>query len=145
MVTEREAKYLKIIYEMEESGWIIVGAQQVAEKMGITRASAYEALMKLSGKGLLKHYPKKGFALTNKGRCLVKRLIRTHRIIETMLVELFNVPLDRACECAARLEIVFSQDIVERIFGFLGEPECCPHGEPIPSLDECEEGAENVC
>jgi len=145
MLSEREARYLKIVYKLEKEGWRLVGVQQVAEIVGVSRATAYEVLIRLVEKKLLVHFPKKGFALSEKGKCVVMRLIRVHRIIETMLVKLFNIPLEEACKCAAKLELVFPLETANKIFGAIGEPKCCPHGEPIPSLEECGEVISNSC
>ncbi|MHA1617445.1 MAG: metal-dependent transcriptional regulator [Candidatus Njordarchaeales archaeon] len=145
MLTPIEAHYLKIIYKLEEEGWSLVGAQQVAKFLGVTRVTAHEVMMRLVGKEMLRHFPRKGFALTPKGRRLVKRLIRTHRILETMFVKLFNIPLEEACRCATRLELIFSPKIAERIFSAIGAPKCCPHGELIPPLEECDEVKSDTC
>ncbi len=137
MIPDVERRYLREIYDLEKQGNIIIGPKDIADRFNISRATAHEYLMKLTKKGYLKHIPRKGFCLSDKGKRLVNRLIRNHRILETMLVETIGLNLDDACEFAREVENRVSIHIVERIYDQLGKPGCCPHGEPIPKLDEC--------
>jgi len=132
-----ERRYLREIYELEVSGVLIIGPKEIAERLNVTRATAYEYLMKLTSKGFLHHLPRKGFRLSDRGRRVVKRLIRNHRILETLLVKFIGLDLEEACELASKIENSVSITVVEKIYQNVGSPDCCPHGKPIPKLNEC--------
>jgi len=136
MLTNAELKYIKLVYEFEESGLPLVGPQNIAQKLNITRASVHEALIRLTKKGFLEHFPRKGFRLTKLGKKVAKRLIRNHRVIETMFVELVGLSLEEACKCASLIEFRFSEEVIEKIYVSLGCPERCPHGKPIPNIED---------
>ncbi len=145
LITSVEAKYLKIIYKLEKEGIPLVGAKVMASILSVSRPSAHEILLKLRDKGFLEHYPRKGFRLSKSGRRLAKRLVRNHKIIETMLVIIAGISVDEACRCAENIELKLPSNVIEKIFESIGRPECCPHGEPIPPLEECAEMIEDVC
>lgn len=137
VIPEVERKYLREIYELEINGVFVVGPKEIGDRLNVTRATAHEYLTKLANKGLLYHLPRKGFYLSDKGRCMVKRLIRNHRILETLLVRFIGLDLEEACELASKMENSISSTIIEKIYRNIGSPNCCPHGKPIPSLKEC--------
>ncbi len=140
MLTETEIKYIRIVYEFEEKGVPLVGPQDIANVLNVSRASAHESLVRLVRKGYLEHFPRKGFRLSKIGKCVAKRIIRNHRILETMLVKIVGLSVDEACECASGIEFKISLAIIEKIYDKLGNPQCCPHGKPIPPIEnECEE------
>ena len=39
---------------------------------------------------------------------------------------------------ACKFEHILSPEVTDKICSFLGHPECCPHGSPIPSGECCE-------
>jgi len=132
VLTEKESRYLMEIYESYLKGMSYVGPQYIAERMNVKRPSAYEALQKLLKKGILKNEHGK-YIITEEGMHVAKRILRTHRIIETMLYRA-GVELDKACECASRIQNEFTEDMIEKICEYLGYPKHCPHGKPIPEV-----------
>ena len=128
MLSKAEAEYLVRIYEMGEPA----GPKRVAESMGVSRPTAYEVMRKLVDKGFL--VSQKGlYALTPMGISEAEKILRAHRVLETMFYRL-GVDLERACRMASRIQVEIDEDIVDGICSFLGNPKTCPHGKPIPEV-----------
>lgn len=136
MLTETEIKYIRVIYQLEEEGMPIVGPNDIAMTLDVSRASAHEILTKLTKKGILTHFKRKGFKFTEFGRQIAIKIIRTHRILEIFFVTHAGLSADEACKCISGIEFRFPQDRIEALYEKLGSPECCPHGKPIPNIDE---------
>ncbi len=130
MITEVEGKYLMAIYEAMRNGIESIGPKKMAEMMNVKRPTAYEVLTKLANMGYLSKEKGK-YKLTEKGIILAQRVVRNHRIIETMLYRI-GVDLNRACNIASRIQVDIEDDVVELICNYLGNPKECPHGRPIP-------------
>jgi DtxR family transcriptional regulator, Mn-dependent transcriptional regulator len=133
--------YLKAIYlEAEHLGTDdrvprTVSTSAVAQRLGVTAASATNMLKKLAVAGMVEHSPYKGARLSTRGREAALEVIRHHRLIETFLSTTLGVPWDRVHAEAEVLEHVLSEDLEERIAVSLGDPATDPHGHPIPSRD----------
>jgi DtxR family Mn-dependent transcriptional regulator len=86
--------------------------------------------------GLLRVAEDRRLALTETGRTLATRVMRKHRLAECLLVDMIKLPGDEAREEACRWEHVISDGVERRLFELLGQPDRCPHGNPIPGLGE---------
>jgi DtxR family Mn-dependent transcriptional regulator len=134
MRTEAVEDYLKAIYEVERDQGR-AATTILAERLGVTPASATGMIKKLADLGLVVHEPYQGVMLTEAGRKIALEVIRHHRLIERFLAETLGVPWDRVHEEAHRIEHVLSEDLEERLDALLGHPATCPHGSPIPSRE----------
>jgi DtxR family transcriptional regulator, Mn-dependent transcriptional regulator len=137
---EAVENYAKAIYAIEHrSGTVTTNA--IAERLGVTAASASGMIKKLDGLGLVSHVPYKGVKLTEEGERLALEVIRHHRLLELYLAESLDVPWDRVHAEAEVLEHVLSEELEELIAAKLGDPTHDPHGDPIPTRElEIEEG-----
>ncbi len=70
--------------------------------------------------------------LTNKGRRQARRLVRTHRLWETYLVEHLGLPSDHVHEPAERTEHFISAELRSELENKLKEAARDPHGREIP-------------
>jgi DtxR family Mn-dependent transcriptional regulator len=128
--------YLKAVYELEHrEGEGRASTTQLAERLGVTPASATTMVKKLASLGLLEHEPYHGVVLTETGRSAALEVIRHHRLIERFLVDVLDVPWDEVHEEAERWEHVLSEEMEGRIDAALGFPRSDPHGSPIPAED----------
>ncbi len=124
----------KAIYAIEQrSGTVTTNA--IAERLGVTAASASGMIKKLGSLGLVSHVPYKGVKLTEDGERLALEVIRHHRLLELYLAESLDVPWDRVHAEAEVLEHVLSEELEELIAAKLGNPTVDPHGDPIPTAD----------
>ena len=112
-----------------------VATQLVAERLGVSAASATNMFKKLASMGLIEHAPYKGAVLSDAGRKVALEVIRHHRLLETYLAEALGVPWDRVHDEAEILEHVLSEDLEDRMAALLGDPKSDPHGHPIPAKD----------
>ena len=108
---------------------------EVAERLGVTPATATSMLKRLSDLGLVDYRPYKGVTLTPAGEKVALEVIRHHRLIEAYLSEALGMPSDRVHEEAEVLEHYISEELEALIAAKLGEPSHDPHGTPIPGPD----------
>jgi DtxR family Mn-dependent transcriptional regulator len=128
--------YAKAIYALQERGeGCAVTTNALAERLGVTPASASAMVKKLAGMGLVSHVRYKGVELTSKGTAIALEVIRHHRLLEAYLSESLGVPWDRVHDEAEVLEHVLSEELEELIATKLGNPTHDPHGDPIPTRD----------
>jgi DtxR family Mn-dependent transcriptional regulator len=127
--------YAKAIYALEHRAGAAVSTNAIAERMGVTPASASGMVKRLGELGLVEHQPYHGVSLTESGRRVALEVMRHHRLLELYLVESLGVPWDRVHEEAEVLEHVLSEELEELIAAKLGDPTRDPHGDPIPSRD----------
>ena len=126
--------YAKAIYALERESDGTVTTNALAERLGVTPASASGMAKRLVELGLVDHRPYKGVALTDDGRRVALEVLRHHRLLELLLADL-GVPWDRVHDEAEVLEHHISEDLEALIAARLGNPTHDPHGHPIPSAD----------
>ena len=127
--------YAKAIYSLEERAGDPVSTNALAERMGVTPASASGMVKRLGELGLVEHKPYHGVSLTEPGRRVALEVIRHHRLLELYLVKSLGVPWDQVHKEAEVLEHVLSEELEELIAEKLGDPTHDPHGDPIPTRD----------
>jgi DtxR family Mn-dependent transcriptional regulator len=125
--------YAKAIYALaRRGGGRPVSTTDLAERLGVTPASASAMVKRLDERGLVEHAPYHGVRLTADGERVALEVLRHHRLLELFLAEHLDVPWDRVHEEAEALEHVISEDLEARIAAKLGNPTHDPHGDPIP-------------
>ncbi|HET9119881.1 MAG TPA: metal-dependent transcriptional regulator [Solirubrobacterales bacterium] len=134
-VNEGAENYAKAIYHLQGRSDEPVHTNAVAERLGVTAASASAMLRRLSDEGLVDYEPYHGARLTPKGEAVALETIRHHRLIELFLAEVLGMPWDRVHEEAEVLEHHISEELEELIAAKLGQPALDPHGDPIPDRD----------
>src|SRR3954452_21655004 len=129
--------YAKAIYALEqrEDAGGAVSTNALAERMGVTAASASSMVKRLDGLGLVTHVPYRGVQLTAAGTEVALGGLRPHRLLELSLTESLGVPWDRVHDEAEVLEHVLSEELEELIAVKLGNPTHDPHGDPIPTRE----------
>jgi DtxR family Mn-dependent transcriptional regulator len=127
--------YAKAIYALSRRGGAAVSTTALADRLGVTPASASAMVKKLAERGLVEHAPYKGVELTEDGERVALEVLRHHRLLELYLAEHLGVPWDRVHDEAEALEHVISEDLEARIAAKLGHPTHDPHGDPIPSAE----------
>jgi DtxR family transcriptional regulator, Mn-dependent transcriptional regulator len=127
--------YTKAIYALEARDSGPVSTTALAERLGVTPASASGMVKRLCELGLVTHRRYHGVLLTDAGRRVALEVIRHHRLLELYLVEDLGVPWDRVHQEAEILEHVLSDELEELIAAKLGNPTIDPHGDPIPSRE----------
>jgi DtxR family transcriptional regulator, Mn-dependent transcriptional regulator len=124
--------YLKAIWGLQQDA-SPVATSHLAERLGLTAAAVTAMVKRLAENQLVRHERYQGVRLTPAGELAALRIIRRHRVIELFLVEVLGYEWDRVHDEAERLEHAASDDLIERLARFLGEPDRDPHGSVIPS------------
>jgi DtxR family transcriptional regulator, Mn-dependent transcriptional regulator len=127
--------YAKAIYALQSRGERAVTTTAIADRLGVTPASASGMVKRLGELGLVDHAPYRGVALTEDGRRVALEVMRHHRLLELYLVKSLGVPWDQVHAEAEVLEHVLSEELEELIATKLGDPTHDPHGDPIPTRD----------
>jgi DtxR family Mn-dependent transcriptional regulator len=135
MTTPAVEDYLKAIYQLSDGG-APVSTSAIADRLGIAAGSVTGMLKRLAEQGLVEHTRYYGARLTDAGVETAVRMIRRHRLLELFLVEALAYTWDEVHEEAERLEHVVSEELVDRVARYLGEPTADPHGAPIPLAGE---------
>jgi DtxR family Mn-dependent transcriptional regulator len=132
---EGAENYAKALYELQARGGRAVGTKAVAERLGVTPASASGMLKRLADEGVVEYTPYHGARLTPDGERIALEVIRHHRLIELFLAEVLGMPWDQVHSEAEVLEHHISEELEELIAAKLGQPVRDPHGDPIPDRD----------
>jgi DtxR family transcriptional regulator, Mn-dependent transcriptional regulator len=127
--------YAKAIYALQVETEGPVTNNALAERLGVSAASASNMVKKLHGLGLVEHAPYHGVELTKAGRRVALEVLRHHRLLELYLAQSLGVPWDRVHDEAEVLEHHISEELEELIATALGNPTHDPHGDPIPTRD----------
>ena len=156
-MTLSEENYLKTIYHLTTISKAEVSTNAIAEKMETKASSVTDMLKKLADKDWI-HYKKyQGVSLTNKGQIAAKMIVRKHRLWEVFLVEKLHFPWDEVHDIAEQLEHIKSEELINKLANYLGNPTKDPHGDPIPDsegniitiekvlLSEIEIGQKGIC
>jgi len=124
-------QYLETIWELEESGVSPIRAR-IVERLGVSAPSVSETVARLEREGYLTLDSGKVMQLTETGRSYALSMVRRHRLAERLLVDVLHVPWHQVHEEACRLEHAISENLEQHLVALLGDPGCCPHGNPIP-------------
>lgn len=133
-LTASAEDYLKAIYSLGQTG-AAVTVSGLADRLGLTTASASGMVKRLADQGLLAHERYRGVTLTKVGRRRALETLRRHRVIEAYLAAMLGYSWDKVHEEAERLEHAASQELIDRMAEKLGHPTTDPHGAPIPTQD----------
>jgi DtxR family Mn-dependent transcriptional regulator len=131
-LSQAQEDYLKSLYQLGATHGS-VGTSQLAERLGVSAASATEMLGKLAAHGLVAHDRYRGASLTAAGLDVALEMVRHHRLLEMYLTRKLGYSWDEVHDEAEQLEHVISERMEERIFHALGRPDVDCHGDPIPT------------
>jgi DtxR family Mn-dependent transcriptional regulator len=127
--------YLRTIFELEEEGIVPLRAR-IAERLSQSGPTVSQTVARMERDGLVKVQGDRHLELTDSGRHLATRVMRKHRLAECLLVNVIGLPWEDVHIEACRWEHVMSEEVERRLVALLDSPTTCPHGNPIPGLDE---------
>ncbi len=132
MLQDRVEEYLGAVYRLRADVETPLPLSQLAEYFGFSPVSVHEMIQKLDKRGWVIYHPYRGVTLTASGEQVARSVLRRHRLWERFLTDELGIPWEEAHSIAGRLEHVATELVTERLASFLGEPDACPHGGPIP-------------
>jgi DtxR family Mn-dependent transcriptional regulator len=127
--------YAKAIWSLAQRTGEPVPTSALAERLGVSPASASAMTGRLEALGLVTREPYHGVELTSAGERVALEVVRHHRLLELYLAEALDIPWDQVHQEAEVLEHAISPELSERIAQKLGYPTHDPHGDPIPTVD----------
>jgi DtxR family transcriptional regulator, Mn-dependent transcriptional regulator len=133
MPTQVVEDYLDQIYLMQQNGQRVIGAR-LAERMHTAVPTVTETLRRMVREDLVDMDAHKEVSLTSKGRETAETLIRRHALSERLLTDILGLSWVEAHAEAHKFEHIISPQVEARLMTLLGNPNTCPHGNPIPGL-----------
>ncbi len=110
--------YLEAIFNLLE-GKAVARSKDIADQLGVTRASVTGALRNLAQKGLI-HYKPYGFiTLTEKGGRLAARVARRHQVLHSFFADILGLEEGMSQEAACRAEHTLGSEIINRLTVFI--------------------------
>ncbi len=124
--------FLKNVFLLTQESPNPVTSSVLAERLGVSGAAVTDMARKLGKKGWLDYRPYQALVLSKQGQKLALKVIRKHRLWELFLHQVLGMDLMSVHEEAEKLEHHTSDELIEHISHFLGNPDFDPHGDPIP-------------
>ena len=115
---ESAEMYLETIYLLEKSHGHAHGVD-IANKLGISKASVSKAIKKLQTEGLLKHESYGTINLTQQGIDVSEGIYRKHTLIYKFLKQSLEISDKEASENACRMEHTVSEQLLNSIEDYL--------------------------
>lgn len=123
--------YLRTVLEMEEDGVVPMRAR-IVEALGHSGPTVSQTVARMHRDGLVDLTDDRRLQLTEEGRRIATAVLRKHRLVERLLVDVIGLELDHAHEEACRWEHVVSDRVEDRLVALLGAPTTSPFGNRIP-------------
>lgn len=127
--------YLKTVFELEEEGIVPLRAR-IAERLHQSGPTVSQTVARMERDGLLTVEGDRHLELSPEGRRYATRVMRKHRLVERLLVDVIGLEWELVHDEACRWEHVISEDVERRLVEILHHPAESPYGNPIPGLDD---------
>lgn len=110
--------YLEAIYNLA-SGDGSVRSKDIADSLGVARASVTGALRALKDRGLAHYRPYGTVSLTEAGQAAAAEVAAKHRVLKSFFVDVLGVHVDAAQKAACRAEHALGSDIIGKLLRFV--------------------------
>jgi DtxR family transcriptional regulator, Mn-dependent transcriptional regulator len=127
--------YLRTVYELEEEGVVPLRAR-IAERLSQSGPTVSQTVARMERDGLVHVAGDRQLQLSDQGRREAIAVMRKHRLAERLLADVIGLDWEHLHVEACRWEHVISEAVERRIVALLTPPFVCPHGNPIPGLEE---------
>lgn len=117
--------YLEAIYHIVHDKRA-ARAKDIAQRLGVNRSSVTGALHALSEKKLVHYTPYDIVTLTPEGERVAGGIAHRHEVLRDFFTRVLGVEETVAEENACRIEHAVSQDILDRLAGFIDFIQVCP-------------------
>ena len=94
-------------------------SKDIAEQLGVSRASVTGALRVLKKKGLANYKPYDYITLTKSGRTAAAEIANKHNILKSFFVDVLGVESDVAQQAACKAEHELGPEIIEKLLCFI--------------------------
>ncbi len=132
-VTPTVEEYLESIHNLTVDEGKPAIAARLAQRMGVSPVTVFDTVKRLKKDNfVIVDEKSKEITLTERGEEVALSLARRHRLAERWLVDVMKLDWEEAHEEACRLEHAISPRLERALTEHLGNPQTCPHGNPIP-------------
>ena len=112
-----------------------VSLRTVADRLDVSAPAVSRMAQRLVRRGQIRRDGACGLMLTETGERLALKVIRKRRIFEVFLVKNLGYGWHEVYPLALASSNHLEDELVERMFEQLGQPDRCAHGDPIPTRD----------
>ena len=124
-------EYLLLLYKLDRSGEK-AKAVTLAERLETSAPTVHATIARMQRDGLVDVKKSKELNLTKEGQKVAENIAYRHNLSEYFLCNTLGIPWYEVHQHAHRLEHAMTPEVVQRLAEFLGKPEFCPHGTPMP-------------
>jgi len=112
-----------------------VSLRAVADRLDVSAPAVSRMAQRLVRRGYVRRDGACGLTLSDSGERYALRAIRKRRIFEVFLVQTLGYSWHEVYPIAAASSNHLDDELVERMFVQLNQPDRCAHGDPIPTRD----------
>ncbi len=117
--------YIETIYHIVEEKQV-ARAKNIADHLGVSRASVTEALRALSSKGLINYAPYEVITMTASGREVAEDVIFRHTTLKNFFTQILTIDNETAEEGACKIEHAAPPQVISRMIDFMKFVESSP-------------------
>ena len=110
--------YLEAIFNLAGEN-NITRSKDIAEQLGVSRASVTGALRTLKKKGLCNYKPYDYISLTEPGKTAAAEIANRHKILKSFFTDILNVKSEIAQKAACEAEHALGPEIIARLLAFI--------------------------
>ena len=110
--------YLEAIYNLAGDN-NITRSRDIAENLGVSRASVTGALRALKEKKLVNYQPYNYISLTESGKKAASEVANKHDILKSFFIEILDVKSETAQQAACQAEHALGPDIITKLLSFV--------------------------
>jgi DtxR family transcriptional regulator, Mn-dependent transcriptional regulator len=103
----------------------------LARRLNVSPQAVSEMIGRLRSEGLVDASDSRELNLTTSGRAVADAIFRRHALVEWLLTGVVGMGWAESDREAHHLQGAISENVEMRLAELLGNPETCPHGNPI--------------
>jgi DtxR family Mn-dependent transcriptional regulator len=103
----------------------------LAARMHVSKQAASEMAARFMREGLFEPGTEREVSLSEAGRAASDAIFRRHALLEWLLTKVCGLGWAESDEEAMRMQVAISPRVEAAIRTLVGDPETCPHGNPI--------------
>ncbi|MCL2822044.1 MAG: metal-dependent transcriptional regulator [Firmicutes bacterium] len=117
-VNKSSEDYLEAIYHILQSS-DHAHSVDIAKVLGVSKPSTFSALKKLASLGLIEKESYGSVVLTKNGEEIAKSIVKKHKAVLMLLVDVLGVSPNTANLDACKIEHSLSEETTQKLFSFL--------------------------
>ena len=127
-------EYLLTLYKITRSGEE-PKAVTLANRLDTSPPTVHATISRMQRDGLVNVKKSKVVTLTREGQKVAEDIAYRHNLSEYFLCNTLEIPWYEVHQHAHLLEHAMTPVVVKKLAEFLGNPEFCPHGTPMPGKE----------